>query len=185
MGAIDQERASPRGRCRRGTSTRPSASSISRTIASLTDAQIDTIVRWVDAGAPQGDPKDMPAPRDSGRRSARWQFADAVRRARPGHQVAAVHACRRRRRTSGGRPVVETGLTEPRWVRAIEIRPATRQGPPHHASRARAPEAGRRRRCPAEHRQRAIDGRRRGAGTVHGVGGRQAGRADAARTPAS
>ena len=28
---------------------------------SLTDEQIETIVRWVDAGAPQGDPKDMPA----------------------------------------------------------------------------------------------------------------------------
>src|SRR6478735_2488676 len=28
---------------------------------SLTDAQIDTIVQWVDAGAPKGDPKDMPA----------------------------------------------------------------------------------------------------------------------------
>ena len=29
---------------------------------SLTDEQIDTIVRWVDGGAPKGDPKDMPAP---------------------------------------------------------------------------------------------------------------------------
>src|SRR5687767_3027604 len=29
--------------------------------ASLTDAQVDTIVRWVDAGAPLGDPKDLPA----------------------------------------------------------------------------------------------------------------------------
>src|SRR5260370_1658860 len=28
---------------------------------SLTDAQIDTIVRWVDAGAPLGDPQDLPA----------------------------------------------------------------------------------------------------------------------------
>src|SRR6185436_816042 len=27
---------------------------------SLTEDQIETIVRWVDAGAPQGDPKDMP-----------------------------------------------------------------------------------------------------------------------------
>ena len=27
---------------------------------SLSDAQIDTIARWVDAGAPEGDPKDMP-----------------------------------------------------------------------------------------------------------------------------
>src|SRR5579872_3956948 len=30
---------------------------------SLSDDQIDTIVRWVDEGAPQGDPKDMPPPR--------------------------------------------------------------------------------------------------------------------------
>ena len=30
---------------------------------SLTDQQIDTIVRWVDAGAPKGDPKDMPPPK--------------------------------------------------------------------------------------------------------------------------
>src|SRR5437867_2135838 len=29
---------------------------------SLTDAEIDTITRWVDAGAPMGDPKDMPPP---------------------------------------------------------------------------------------------------------------------------
>src|SRR5271169_1569926 len=27
---------------------------------SLSQAQIDTVVRWVDAGAPLGDPKDMP-----------------------------------------------------------------------------------------------------------------------------
>ena len=41
---------------------------------SLTDDEIDTIVRWVDAGAPQGDPKDMPPPKtwpdDQG-----WNFA--------------------------------------------------------------------------------------------------------------
>ena len=30
---------------------------------SLTDEQVDTIVRWVDAGAPQGDPKEMPPPK--------------------------------------------------------------------------------------------------------------------------
>src|SRR5207253_6011308 len=31
--------------------------------ASLSDAQIATIVKWVDAGAPQGNPADMPPPR--------------------------------------------------------------------------------------------------------------------------
>src|SRR5215213_3611924 len=41
---------------------------------SLDDKQIETIVKWVDAGAPQGNPKDMPAPKawptDQG-----WNFA--------------------------------------------------------------------------------------------------------------
>src|SRR5579872_4319309 len=41
---------------------------------SLTDDQVATIVAWVDAGAPQGDPKDMPPtkqwPEDQG-----WNFA--------------------------------------------------------------------------------------------------------------
>src|SRR5215510_12547688 len=30
---------------------------------SLTDEQVDTIVAWVDGGALQGDPKDLPAPK--------------------------------------------------------------------------------------------------------------------------
>src|SRR3982075_721287 len=30
---------------------------------SLADEQIDTIVRWIDSGAPQGDPRDLPAPK--------------------------------------------------------------------------------------------------------------------------
>src|SRR5882672_10886653 len=32
--------------------------------SSLTPAEIQTIAKWVDAGAPQGNPKDMPAPRE-------------------------------------------------------------------------------------------------------------------------
>src|SRR5579862_2402725 len=31
--------------------------------ASLKQSDIDTLVRWVDAGAPEGNPKDLPAPR--------------------------------------------------------------------------------------------------------------------------
>src|SRR5438876_735788 len=30
---------------------------------SLSDAQIAAIAKWVDAGAPEGDPKEMPAPK--------------------------------------------------------------------------------------------------------------------------
>ena len=41
---------------------------------SLSDEQIDTIVRWVDAGAPQGDQKDMP-PAKTVAEDQGWNFA--------------------------------------------------------------------------------------------------------------
>src|SRR5262245_51120896 len=40
---------------------------------SLSDAQIDTIVRWVDAGAPEGDPKNLLPPKEFPDPTA-WQF---------------------------------------------------------------------------------------------------------------
>jgi len=36
---------------------------------SLSDDQIETIVRWIDQGGPKGDPKDMPPPKTWPRRS--------------------------------------------------------------------------------------------------------------------
>jgi len=102
---------------------------------SLTDQQIDAIVRWVDAGAPQGDPKDMPAavkwPTEQG-----WNFAkvfgqtepDLIVKSTPWTQKAGAQ-------DAWWKPVVDTGLTEQRWVRAIEIRPSTVKGRKitHHA----------------------------------------------------
>src|SRR6185295_1337911 len=41
---------------------------------SLSDQEIDTIARWVDGGAPMGDPKDMPAP-IAWPDAAVWNFA--------------------------------------------------------------------------------------------------------------
>jgi hypothetical protein len=101
---------------------------------SLSDQQIDTIVRWVDAGAPKGDPKDMPAPKQWPDEAV-WNFAetfggppDLVIKSTPWTQAA-------RGQDAWYKPVVETGLTEPRWVRAIEIRPSTVKGRKitHHA----------------------------------------------------
>ena len=101
---------------------------------SLSEAEIDTIVRWVNAGAPKGDPKDMPAavkwPDES-----KWNFAemfggppDLVIKSTPYLQKAAAP-------DAWWHPIAETGLTEPRWVRAIEIRPADVKGRKvvHHA----------------------------------------------------
>ena len=101
---------------------------------SLTDAQIDTIVKWVDAGAPQGDAKDMPVAKVWPDES-KWNFAekfggvpDLIVKS-PLYKVNAVAM------DAWYKPSVETGLTEPRWVRAIEIRPSTVKGRrvTHHA----------------------------------------------------
>jgi hypothetical protein len=100
---------------------------------SLTDGQVDTIVRWIDAGAPKGDPKDMPPPKQFAN-DAVWGFAelfgppDLIIKSPP-YTTAAVAL------DAWYKPVVDTGLTEPRWVRAIEIRPSTVKGRKvtHHA----------------------------------------------------
>jgi hypothetical protein len=102
---------------------------------SLSDQELETIVKWVDAGSPMGNPKDMPAavkwPDDQG-----WNFAamfgqtepDLIIRSTPYLQKAGAQ-------DAWWRPVVASGVTEPRWVRAIEIRPATVKGRKvvHHA----------------------------------------------------
>jgi len=100
---------------------------------SLSDAQIDTIRRWVDAGSPKGDPKDMPAPK-SWADDSKWQLAgkygapDLVITSTPYTMPAVAQ-------DAWWKPTVPTGLTEPRWVRAIEIRPTTVKGRriTHHA----------------------------------------------------
>lgn len=93
---------------------------------SLTDDQIATIARWVDGGMPQGDAKDLPPPLPS-HPTDRWQLADVLGEPdlvieSPAYTLAA-HTM-----DKWFRPVSETGLTEPRWVRAIEIKPAGRDG---------------------------------------------------------
>ena len=101
---------------------------------SLSDEQINTIVRWVDGGAQKGDPKDMPPPKQWPDEAV-WNFSslfggppDLVIKS-PLYTMPAIA------QDAWYRPSVETGLTEPRWVRAIEIHPATVKGRKitHHA----------------------------------------------------
>ena len=89
---------------------------------SLTDDELATIVRWIDEGAPMGDPADMPPPRDFPEASE-WRLADQfgepdlIVRSEP-YTVEDLGE------DKWWRPIVETGLTEARWVRAIEIKPS-------------------------------------------------------------
>src|SRR5690242_16539779 len=89
---------------------------------SLNDDQIDTILAWVAAGSPKGDPKDMPAPKVWTDTSDAWQMAgkygqpDLIVKS-PEYTMPAVA------QDAWWRPTVPTGVSEERWVRAIEIRP--------------------------------------------------------------
>jgi hypothetical protein len=102
---------------------------------SLSEAQIDTILRWVDAGAPQGDPKDMPPPKtwpdDQG-----WNFAALFGQTEPDLVIKSHEfTMPAQAQDAWDKRVTDSGLTEPRWVRAIEIRPDTVKGRrvTHHA----------------------------------------------------
>ncbi len=89
---------------------------------SLSEAQIETIVRWVDAGAPQGDPKDLPAPKplvtDNEWEGVRDGFGqpDLVIRSTE-YKMPAVG------QDVWYRPMQDLPITEPRWVKMVEIRP--------------------------------------------------------------
>jgi hypothetical protein len=100
---------------------------------SLSDKELDTIVRWAAGGAPKGDPKDMPPP-VNWPSDEQWNFKslygepDLVLTS-PKYTVPA------QAQDAWYKPVTPTGLTEARWVRAIEMRPSSVKGRrvTHHA----------------------------------------------------
>jgi mono/diheme cytochrome c family protein len=85
----------------------------------LSDRDIETIAQWVDAGAPKGDDKDLPAVP---------QFAEGWTIGKPD----AVFAMEEEFTIppDGAVPYkyfrVPTGLTEDKWIQAIEIKPGAR-----------------------------------------------------------
>jgi hypothetical protein len=101
---------------------------------SLTDAELATVPRWIDAGAPKGDLKDRPPPKQFANDDV-WKLAslfggppDLVIKSTP-YTMPALAQDR------WWKPEVPTGLTEDRWIRGIEIRPSTVPGRKitHHA----------------------------------------------------
>jgi hypothetical protein len=81
---------------------------------SLRPDEIDKIAKWVDAGAPMGNPADMPKPREFDD-SARWHIGQPdILVTSPPHKVPAEAS------DWWGSYVVPTGLTEDRYIKAIE-----------------------------------------------------------------
>jgi len=84
---------------------------------SLSDDQIDTIVKWIDGGAPQGNPKDLP-PARSFADEDQWHIGtpDLIVKS-PTYMVPAEGP------DWWGDLEAESGLTEDRYVQAVETRP--------------------------------------------------------------
>ena len=102
--------------------------------ASLSDEQIAMIVKWVDAGAPQGDPKDMPPPKTWPSDDA-WQLAKVFNRPPDMIIKSDEYTMPAVSQDQWWKPVVDLGLQDERWVRAVEMRPGTAAGRKitHHA----------------------------------------------------
>jgi cytochrome c553 len=99
----------------------------------LSDAEVQTIARWADAGAPQGNPADMPAPLTFPD-PAKWAFADdlgapdLVVRTKPFTLAA-------RGQDVWWRPIVPTGLTTDRCIKAVSVKPSLKgRAAAHHAN---------------------------------------------------
>jgi len=84
---------------------------------SLRDDEIATIVKWVDSGSPEGNPADMPTPRafdDSGA----WTIAEPDLVVKSPEVTVPAHGPDQ----WGDFGTIPTGLTEDRYVQAVQIR---------------------------------------------------------------
>jgi hypothetical protein len=86
---------------------------------SLSQKEIDTLVAWADAGAPQGDPKDMPPP---------VNFVEGWRIRKPDvvFEIPADFEIPATGTVEYQYIVVQTGFTEDKWVEMAEARPGNR-----------------------------------------------------------
>ena len=97
---------------------------------SLSDEEIALIADWVDAGAPMGNPADMPEPPNLPDPTA-WQLGipELIIKSEVMHVPAAGP-------DEWGNVNAEADtppLTEDRWIRAVEVKPVTGQRTVHHS----------------------------------------------------
>jgi hypothetical protein len=97
---------------------------------SLSDGQIATIVNWIDAGAPLGDPADLPEPMVWNDDPNRWEYEDVMGRppdmiiTGPEYNVVASGRDQWPQHYPMLEEVANVPLTEERWIQAIGTRPA-------------------------------------------------------------
>ena len=99
----------------------------------LSEDEIETIIRWVDAGAPEGDPADMPPPVEWPE-PGQWRLAEQF-----GPPDLVVPAKPKTVPAEGQdlwwEPLVKISLTKDRYVKAIEVKPSVGgRAVVHHAN---------------------------------------------------
>lgn len=99
----------------------------------LSDKEIATITRWVDSGAPQGNPADMPPPVTFANPNE-WAFEkemgppDIIVKTKPFTLPA-------RGQDVWWRPIVPTGLDKKRCIKAVSVKPTLKgRAAAHHAN---------------------------------------------------
>ncbi len=99
---------------------------------SLSQSEIDTLVAWADAGAPEGNPKDAPAPR---------QFVEGWTIGKPDLVLEMPNAfpIPAKGVIDYQYVIIPTGLTEDKWVMASEIRPGDKSVMHHVITSIREP----------------------------------------------
>ena len=101
---------------------------------SLTDEQVDLIARWVDAGAPMGEAKDMPPPKQWPDETT-WQLEKKY--GRPPDMIikSDAYTMPAVSQDQWFKPTTDLHVTEPSWVQAVEMHPSTPAGRRivHHA----------------------------------------------------
>jgi hypothetical protein len=92
---------------------------------SLSAAEMDTLAAWVNAGAPAGDPKDAPPPRQ-------WPRGWNIGKPDEVFEMPASFAIPARGAIDYQYLILPTHFTEDRWVQKVEVRPGNRSTV-HHA----------------------------------------------------
>jgi len=103
---------------------------------SLSEEEIATIAKWVDSGAPRGNPADMPPPKHYADRSV-WAIGTPDLIVKTKEVLVKGDAPD----WWGEIPTIPTGLTEDRYVAALEVKEVNDVG--SHASGGRATVGGR------------------------------------------
>tara|TARA_B100001123_G_scaffold449080_1_gene612878 strand:- start:23053 stop:24450 length:1398 start_codon:yes stop_codon:yes gene_type:complete len=90
---------------------------------SLTESEIGTIARWVDDGAREGNPSDLPSPIEWPPASE-WELAEML--GQPDLVVRSPpYTVRANGQDQWWNPVIPfEGITEPRWIKAAEFKPS-------------------------------------------------------------